>query len=45
MQQHMMGADACLLVLDESIIGRQVGGAIAHCGQSLIATIVLFVSC
>ena len=39
---HMIGADAWLWVLDESIISHD-GGGIAHCGRSLISTIACFV--
>ena len=42
MQRHTTGADASLQALDESIIGREVGGGIAHRGRSLIPTIAFF---
>ena len=45
MQRHTTEADAWLQALDESIIGREVGGAIAHRGRSLIPTIALSLIC
>jgi len=41
MQRHTTGADAWLQVLDESIIGGEVDGAIAHHWWSVISTIAL----
>ena len=44
MQRHTTGADAWLQSLDKSIIGREVGSAIAYRERSLIFTIALFLS-
>ena len=42
MQRQTTWANAWLQAWDESIIGREVGGAIVHRGRSLISTIALF---
>ena len=43
MQRHTAAAEAWLQILDESIIGREVGGGIARRGRSLISTIALLI--
>jgi len=41
MQRRTTAADAWLQALNESIIGREVGGAIAQRGRSLVSTTAL----